>query len=188
MSQFKANQKEYHVRKLLAHFKLIDGDNTGCITRRDFIEMAEKLKALPRMSQREENLQAVDMAFQAIANILNLEEGVNYTPLKILPQHPVNRCCQKVKRKREQSQITSTMLSLTLLMPMEMATLRYRNIKRISMFWAIIFLTKKSQNRSMPWIATKTKKISRQEFLEAAFDFFFNVDESEVANVFLGYL
>lgn len=34
--------------------------------------------------------------------------------------------------------------------------------------------------------SNKDKRISREEFLNAAYDFFFNVDESEVANAFLG--
>ena len=32
------------------------------------------------------------------------------------------------------------------------------------------------------------ERISREEFLEAAFDFFFGVDQSKISNVFLGHL
>ena len=187
MSQINAKQKEYHMRKLMAHFKLLDRDNTGCLTRRNFIEMAEKLKGLAQMSQREQNVQAVDMAFQGVSNVLKLEEGVSY-PIQDLVKASSETL---LSMSKAEARTVTDKVHNAIFDAVDANGDAFISLQEYKMYFYVLGHDISDEEIAKSFYAmdsNKDEKISRQEFLEAAFDFFFNVDESEVANVFLGYL
>ena len=182
---FNQVQKNYHKRKLRAHYKLIDRHDAGFITSEGFKQMGEKLKAFARMLQHDEEAQAIDKAFLAVVHLLKLEEGVQYAIEDLV------------------NSSSDTMLSMsqneakTLIDNIHNAIFDvadanqdgFISLQEYKVYFYILGHDISDEEITQSFNAIDSNndgRISREEFLEAAFDFFFGADESEVAKVFLG--
>ena len=180
-------QKEYHMCKLRTHYKLIDKHNTGYISHEGFRQMAEKLKGFARMLQHEEKALAVDAAFLAVSDVLKLKEGVNYAIEDL-----VKSSCQTIlsMSKKDARTITDNVHNAIF----DVADANedgFISLQEYKVYFHILGHDISDEEITQSFNAidsNKDEKISREEFLEAAFDYFINVDESEVAKVFLGHL
>ncbi|XP_028394869.1 luciferin-binding protein-like [Dendronephthya gigantea] len=148
--------------------------------------MAEKLKGLAHMSQREQN-DAVDMAFQTVARILKLEEGTSY-PIQDLVKASSE---MMLSMSKEEAKTVTNNVHNAIFDVVDADGDAFISLQEYKMYFYVLGhdISDEEIVKSFNTLdSNKDERISRQDFLDAAFDFFFNVDESEVANAFLGHL
>ena len=180
-------QKNYHKRKLRAHFKLIDHHNTGLISQEGFKQMAEKLKGYARMLQHEEEAQAVDKAFYAVSRVLNLKEGETYAIEDVVKSSSDTL----LSMDRKEAKIVIDNVHNAIFDVADANQDGFISLQEYKVYFHILGHDISDEEITQSFDAidgNNDERISREEFLEAAYDFFLGVNQSKIANVFLGHL
>ena len=178
-------QKAYHMCKLRKHYKLIDKHNTGFVSHESFRKMAEKLKGFAQILQHSEKASAIDAAFKAVSDVLNLEDGVDYAIEDLVKSSSLTLLSLSHKEART---ITDNVHN-AIFDVVDANEDDFISLQEYKVYFYVLGhdISDEEITNSFDAIdGNKDKRISREEFLNAAYDFFFNVDESEVAEVFLG--
>lgn len=173
------------MRKLRTHYKLIDKQNTGCVSHESFSKMAEKLKGLARILQHDEKARAIDAAFKAVSDILKLKEEVDYAIEDLVKSSSLTLLSLSEKEARS---ITDNVHN-AIFDVIDANEDGFVSLQEYKVYYYVLGhdISDDEITDFFDVIdSNKDKRISREEFLNAAYDFFFNVDESEVANAFLG--
>ena len=180
-------QKNYHERKLRTHFKLIDKHNTGFISQEGFKQMAEKLKGFARTLQHEDEAQAVDRAFYAVSRVLDLKEGETYA----IEDVAKSSSDTLLSMDRKEAKIITDNVHNAIFDVADANQDGSISLQEYKVYFYILGhdISDEEITRSFNAIDSNSdERISREEFLEAAYDFFLGVNQSEIANVFLGHL
>ena len=180
-------QKNYHKRKLKAHYKLIDKHSTGFIPHEGFKQMAEKLKEFARMLQHEEEAQAVDKAFQAVSRVLDLKEGETYAIEDVVKSSSDTL----LSMDRKEAKVITDNVHNAIFDVADANQDGFISLEEYKVYYCILGhdISDEEMTESFNAIdSNNDERISREEFLEAAFDFFFGVNQSKISTVFLGHL
>ena len=187
MAEVSENLNDYHRCKLRTHYKLIDKYNTGFITNEGFTKMAEKLKGFARTLQHEDKARAIDEAFHAVPDVLKLKEGVNYAIEDLVKSSSETI----LSMGREELRKITDDVHNAIFDVADANQDGFISLQEYKVYFYILGHDIPDEEITQSFNAIDSnddERISRDEFLDAAFDFFANVNESAVANVFLGHL
>ena len=178
-------QKAYHLRKMRTRYARIDVNKDGYISREDYELMGKKLVEYSGM--KGEQAESTCKGFLKIADVLNLQPGVKLPFQQIAEQANVAMLSMSPEDRKALLKLNHDLL---------FDVIDSNNDGHISVNELKIYFQMKAPGLSEKEVvhsfntidANKNGEISREEFMAAAEDFLFGVEETELSEVFFGKL
>ena len=174
-------QKAYHLRKMRTRVARLDVNKDGVITREDYILTSERMATYGKLT--EEQAKEVREGLMKLADIMNLDKGVQLSPAKLsetlLSKTPEQRKAMIQHSHGPLYDVIDTNSD------------GHISVGEFKVYLKAIApeVTEEEAEHAFNMIdADKNGEISRDEFFTAAEDFFFGVEETELSRVFLGKL
>ncbi len=174
-------QKAYHLRKMRTRVARLDVNKDGVVSREDFQLMSERLSEYSHLT--EQKAKAVNEALMHVADRLHLTPGV---------KHSLKEMAQKISENMlSRSPALMRKSHDPLFDAIDTNGDGHISVEEYKIYLRVVApeVTGDEAKHAFDVIdADKNGEISREEFLAAATDFFFGVEETEAANVFMGKL
>ncbi|CAB3994219.1 sarcoplasmic calcium-binding [Paramuricea clavata] len=178
-------QRAFHLQKMRTRFTRLDLNHDGFISRADYELMATKVQENAKLNP--EDAESTRNAFMAVADALGLKRGVKI---------PVEEAAKKANREfsvmaQEKKMALIKETHDPIFDVLDLDKDGYISLDEFKVYFQIIApdISEDEMKHSFNVIGTnEDDKISRGEFIAAAFDFIHGFEETEISKVFFGRL
>ena len=178
-------QKAYHLLKMRTRAIRTDVNNDGYLSREDFELIAKKMKEYGELT--EEQYEAKHKGFMSMADASGLKPGVKI-PIEVAAKKNSEKLLSMTP---EQQKAVLLALHDVLFDTLNTCKDGYISLEEFKVYFHVIGpdLPESEVTRSFNVTdSDKDGKISREEWMVAAQDYMFGVDETDISNFFFGHL
>ena len=178
-------QKAYHLQKMKTRAIRTDVNKDGYISREDFELIAKKMEEYGELTK--EQAESVSEGFMKMADASGAKPGVKI-PVEVAAQKNSDVLLSLPPEKRKP---VLQSFQNELFDALNTNKDGYITLKEFKVYFCIIGpdLTEAEVTRSFNTIdRDKDGKLSREEFMAAAHEYMFGVEETEISNYFFGHL
>ena len=183
MSGITDKQRAYHLRKMRTRLARLDVNKDGKISAKDFELISDRMIELGKLNEEQAKKVRAGMEGSKWASYMDFDKGISFTAAQFTDFF--------LSRTPEEGVAFTAEGHNPIFDAIDTDNDGYISVKEFGIFLkaGAPMLTDEEVQHSFNTIdKNKNKKISRSEFLEAARDFYYGVEETEVANVFFGKL